>query len=126
MNDPNWRRNIAEAMAVRRKTGKRGRKLDEGAFKRNLSPLRFHADVDFIQMFDAAARTLNVNRSTYVRRAIAVQVSRHLGIPVSLVLWHSPCSGEYGKGQDYPGERDLGEGIQNFCPHPGCDGRHFD
>jgi hypothetical protein len=88
-------------------------------------PLHFHSSVEFIRLLVKAAQLRDVNKSSYSRRAIALLIAHDLGMPIHEVLYETPCIGRWGKIQNSPGERDLGEDIENWCPHPGCDGEHL-
>ncbi|HEU4913073.1 MAG TPA: hypothetical protein VFV76_14380 [Actinomycetes bacterium] len=108
-----------------RKKGSRGPAPYPGAFSHDLTPLHFHCGVQFIRLVDSAARDRGVNRSTWVRRTLAVGIADALVLPVRDVLYHSPAPGPFGGHQFHRGQRDTGEGIEAWCPHPGCDGSHL-
>lgn len=97
----------------------------ESEFKGSLSPTRVHLDLAFVGLIDRAARTRDVNRSSYMRRAIAMMIAHDLGMDIRDVLWHSPAIGRHGKHQTNRGKRDRGEGIESWCAHPGCEGKHL-
>lgn len=118
MGDPDWRENVIEAV--------RANAIYKTEFTRDLIPFHMRCSHEFVGLLDSAARVLDYNRSTFARRAIAVQVAKVLGVPVSQVLHHSPAPGPFGTAiQSIRGGRDLGLGIEDFCPHPGCDGKHL-
>jgi hypothetical protein len=97
-------------------------------FGRTLRPLQLTATLEFVAFVDRAAQRRDVNRSTYVRRTLAVAVARDLGVPVRVVLWESPKPGGFRNEKIRVrdgGERDEGQGIEDWCPHPGCDGAHL-
>lgn len=94
-----------------------------------LKPLQFAATVPFMVFINAAAKVMGVNRSTYVRRVLSVHASQVLGVPVRTILYETPKPLDDAV-QRLPkdqrrGLRDLGEGIEQWCPHPGCDGDHL-
>lgn len=121
-----WYRGVKEKLEERRtKTARKGPAVHPKAFRHSLTPLHFATSSEFMVLIDQAARRRNVNRSSYVRRAVAMLIARDLVLPVHRVLWETPCIGEWGKIQNAPGERDAGEGIENWCPHPGCRGEHL-
>lgn len=94
-------------------------------FSGTLNRLHLHLDLVFIRLLDKACRVRDVNRSSYMRRAIALQIAHDLKMPVLDVLRHSPAQGQYGRHQTERGRRDRGQGIEDWCPHPGCDGKHL-
>lgn len=89
----------------------------------------------FIRHLDAAALVKGVNRSTYIRRALAVAMAYDLDMDVRDLLQHTihPDASRFrdpkrprqrGKSAFAP-TRDDGVGIEKWCPHPGCDGTHI-
>lgn len=125
-----WQDRILTGIADRKRPPRTTEKGRSGAvypseFNGSLNRLHLHLDTVFIALLDRAARKRNVNRSSYMRRALAVLISHDLGIPVEQVLHHSPAQGRYGGVQDRRGQRDHAEGIEQWCPHPGCAGKHF-
>jgi hypothetical protein len=97
-------------------------------FGRTLRPLQLTATLAYVAFIDRAAQGRNVNRSTYIRRALAVAAGADLGVPVKVILWESPKPGGFRNDKMRTkdgGERDTGEGIEDWCPHPGCDGAHL-
>lgn len=124
---PDWYGSVKAALEQRRvKTGRTGPAVHPGAFRHAMHPLNFATSSEFMVLLDRAAREVrDVNRSSYVRRAVAMLVAHDLGMPVHQVLWETPCVGRWGKIQNSPGERDAGEGIEAWCPHPGCSGGHL-
>lgn len=97
----------------------------ESEFKSTLNRTHLHLDLAFIRLLDRACQKRDVNRSSYMRRAIAVQIAHDLGMSIQSVLWHSPSVGRYRSHQINKGKRDRAEGIEQWCPHPGCGGKHF-
>lgn len=92
---------------------------------RDLRPLQMSASRDFIRYIDEAAKKAGVNRFTFIRRATAVAVAHLTGDSVLRLLTYSPRALPFGhQGKRTPGH-DTGEGIELFCPHPGCDGQHL-
>lgn len=123
---PDWRSRVIDTLAQRRvKTARKGPAIHEGAFHRSLHPVNFNASMEFMHLFHQAAKLRNVNLSSYGRRAISLLIAHDLGLPIHQVLWETPCIGRYGRVQNSPGERDAGEGIEAWCPHPDCDGAHL-
>lgn len=94
-----------------------------------LKPLQFAATVKFMRFINDSAQVVGVNRSTYVRRVLAVHASSVLKVPVRMILWESPKPRRWGEhyqpSAQAAGQRDDGEGIESWCPHPGCDGTHL-
>lgn len=91
-----------------------------------LGPLQVMVNPEFLAITDEAAKRLDVNRSTMIRRSVAVQAAATLGIRVHPVLALMPSA----KGWQSHGSRvndgpDLGDRIELWCPHPGCDGGHL-
>jgi hypothetical protein len=121
-----WYANVQEALASRRhKKTERGPAVHPGAFRHKMNPLAFNTSNEYMVLLDSAARLRDINRASYVRRALSLLVAHDLGMPIHQVLWETPCIGRWGKVQNRPGERDAGEGIENWCPHPDCDGDHL-
>lgn len=90
-----------------------------------LGPLQVKVSLPFLRRLDAAAKSVGVNRSTFIRRAVAVQVATVLGVDVRTILVHSPSPKPWGFDR-FPGsDIDDGTGITTWCTHPGCDGSHL-
>lgn len=124
MPDPNWKQNVREALRERRRVNGRTNTV----FGRELRPLQLTAALKFVQIIDAAAQARGVNRSTFIRRSAALVAAHTLGIDVRDILWHSPAPDGYRAQRlrvDTGGARDTGEGIEQWCPHPGCEGDHL-
>jgi hypothetical protein len=102
----------------------RGTESLNTAFGRALKPMNFSCTVAYVLYVNRAARAMGVNRSTYVRRALAVHAAHVLGIDVREILWESPAPRRWDP-QQAKGLRDDGFGIGAWCPHPGCDGSHL-
>lgn len=91
----------------------------------NLGPLQVKVSLPFLELMDAAAQRMNVNRATFQRRAIAIQIAHVLGRDVHGILRYCPSSKPWGF-NGWPGtEMDDGQGIEHWCPHPGCNGQHL-
>lgn len=97
----------------------------ESEFTGTLNRTHLHMDMAFVHLIDLAAKKRDVNRSSYMRRAIALLLAHDLGLPIKDVLWRSPAIGRYGKHQTNKGKRDRAEDIRGWCPHPGCTGKHL-
>jgi hypothetical protein len=109
----------------RRRRPNRSEAAYASVFGRELYRSTLFLTVEFTGMLDAAAKARDVNRSTYYRRALAVMLAYDLSLPIREVLWWSPAQGRYGRVQTRRGQRDDGDGIEGWCPHPGCDGAHL-
>jgi hypothetical protein len=124
-----WQDRIMSGIAERKRPTtsrpSRGGATFESEFKDTLQRTHLHMDLAFIRLIDRAAKKRDVNRSTYMRRAIAIQLAHDLGLNVYKVLWHSPAPGRHGRVQTDRGQRDRGDDIENWCPHPCCDGKHL-
>jgi hypothetical protein len=121
-----WRTAITQALEKRHeKTARKGPAVHPGAFRRSLHPMNFNTSFEFLGLLHKAAEQRDVNTSTYVRRAVALLIAHDLDMPIHQVVWETPCPGRWGRIQNSPGERDLGEDIHNWCPHPDCDGEHL-
>lgn len=120
-----WQDVVMAQLGQRHQKKARGPAPYPGSFRRDLIPLHFHCAREFIGFIDKAARKRDVNRSSYVRRAIAVAIAHDLGMNIRDLLYHSPAIGAFGKHQYYRGHRDTAEGIEQWCPHPGCEGEHL-
>jgi len=98
-------------------------------FGRDLKPLQFACTVQFLHYVMEAAKVMGMNRSTYVRRVLAVHAAHVLNVPVRTILWESPEAKRWGYTTIAPQlrrkERDDGAGIEMWCPHPGCTGEHL-
>lgn len=119
-----WKQVVLERyVEARRRNG-----FSAGRFRRDLHPLQFSCTKEYAAFLSAAAQQLDVNRSTFVRRALAVAMASVLGIDVRDILYHSPCPRPFGpirKVGEGSGQHDTGEGIGAWCPHPGCSGEHL-
>jgi len=112
------------AIRVRRRERRDGAGY-ASAFGRTLFRVHLHTSVEMVGLIDRAARVRGVNRSTLIRRAVALVVADALAMDIRDVLYHSPGHGAYGAHQTDRGSRDDGAGIETWCPHPGCDGSHL-
>lgn len=120
--DDAWKGRILAKYRAKRRAIGRG---DNTAFGKAHRPLQLQTTVEFVSLCDEAARRMNVNRSTFYRRAIAVVASRILDIDPRVLLWETPAPGPYGVNVMRTSARDEGAGIEAWCPHPGCDGEHL-
>lgn len=125
--DPNWKENLLAALEARQvKQSGRGPELSHIAWRRSGNLLQFVCGGEFIHFIDDAARTMGVNRASFCRRAIAVQVAKILDKNIHEIIWYTPEPSEYRSGGARAiGSRDLGDGITAWCPHPGCSGAHL-
>ena len=90
-----------------------------------LGPLQVKVSLPFLKLMDEAAKRMNVNRSTFIRRAVAVQIAKVLDRDVYGILTYCPEAKPWGFDK-FPGKKmDDGSGIQNWCTHPGCSGSHL-
>lgn len=119
-----WRDRVLADYRAKRQRRDRGNTV----FARALNPIQMTGTRVFVSFVDRAARKRNVNRSTYMRRAIALMTAADLGIDVRIILNESPRPGPWGvnamRTRD-GGARDEGLGIEDWCGHPGCDGEHL-
>lgn len=91
----------------------------------SLGPLQVKVSLPFLALMDEAAKRLNVNRSTFIRRAVAVQIARVLDRDVHGILRYCPSPKPW-EFNGFPGtDTDDGSGIHNWCTHPGCRGKHL-
>lgn len=79
---------------------------------------------------DAACEQVDLNRSAYVRNALAVQIAHHRNLKAADLMATTPMSTGWERyawrasGVDnWP--KDDGGHLHLFCPHPGCDGAHL-
>lgn len=122
----NWYDKVAENLAARHvKHTNYGPQINPNSFRQHMVVLQFKSTGKWVEMLSRAARQRNVNRSAYSRRAVSILVAHDLGIPLQEVLQETPMLGTYGVVQNKPAARDDGKGIENWCPHPGCDGEHL-
>lgn len=121
-----WQENLAEQM---RSTRLRQRVSTTTPFGPHKRPMQIDCTLEFWNYIVAAAEKAGVRRSTFVRRAAAVQAAYILGIDVRMILFEAPSAkkwdNHYVPGEQAAGLRDLGEGIEAWCPHPGCSGDHL-
>lgn len=90
-----------------------------------MGPLQVKVSLPFLRLMDEAARRMNVNRSTFIRRSVAVMIARVLDRDVHGILRYCPDPKPWGFNQ-FPGSAmDDGTGITMWCTHPGCDGSHL-
>jgi hypothetical protein len=119
-----WREVVmARYVDARKRNG-----FSSGRFRRDLHPLQFSCTKEYAAFLQAAAQQVNVNRSTFVRRALAVGMASVLKVDVRDILYHSPKPRPFGPIRQVglgAGEHDMGDGIESWCPHPGCDGEHL-
>lgn len=116
-----WQDVLLEKHAERER--KKGR-VTSGVLPR----MQFNAMPAFTRAVDAAARTRNYDRSTYIRRVLALHVARDLGFPLKVLLAACPVPKiprVTGYAMENSNGHDEGEGIDKLCPHPGCDGQHL-
>lgn len=93
---------------------------------KHLGPLQVKVSLDFLKILDEAAKRRNVNRATFIRRACAVQMASVLDRDLLLILRLGPSAKPWGNtGARNLDTSDDGDGIENWCTHPGCDGRHL-
>jgi hypothetical protein len=124
-----WEVRALAAVTGRRKRGRRGRKpgyvVNPSVFDKPLVPTNTSYTPEFMRLLSLAAERRDVNRSTYIRRAVALVMSADLDLPIGDILYHSPAPGRWQALQRNPGGRDEAVGIDQWCPHPGCDGSHL-
>lgn len=120
-----WKAKVLENMArSRAEQGKRGSRWGQ-----HRNPVQLAASLEFLALIDEAARALNLNRAAFIRRAAAVVAAKVVDQPVSIFLAETPFAyppgsvGQMGGGR--APKHDTGEGIEAFCPHPGCHGEHL-
>lgn len=120
--NPNWREDIVRRVMDKRQKSLRGR-----------SPtriLRTNADPEWVDLAHRAAAMHGISLSSYVRRIVSVQMAVDLEANVYDILGMCPPVA-IAKYLGYPnrnvvrGQRDDGEGIEKWCPHPECDGEHL-
>lgn len=91
-----------------------------------LGPLQVQVALPFLSLMDEAAKRIGVNRATFIRRALAVQIAAILGRDIHSVLRYSPSAKPWGVNHGSNKDTtDDGDGIEWFCPHPGCRGSHL-
>ena len=120
-HEAHWKGNVMAAVKARPQDSTEGQV--------NLLVIVFPA---FNRYLDAAALTRRTTRSSYVRRALSVAMAHDLMLPVGTFLRHtiSPdarwdSARKRGIDGRFISRRDDGAGIQQWCPHPGCDGSHL-
>lgn len=121
-----WKKEVLANLAASRQEQGKGRR---GRWGQHRNPLQLACSLEYLAMIDEAAKMLDVNRSAFVRRSAAVVAASLLDQPVMDFLVETPYAlprdqlGLLGGGRN-PGF-DTGEGIEAYCPHPGCDGSHL-
>lgn len=93
----------------------------------SLGPLQVKVAVDYLTILNQACRVAGVERNTFIRRAVAVHAAAVLGVNPRSLLQHCPPPRQWGQSAKRAGldEVDTGEGLEKWCPHPGCDGAHL-
>lgn len=121
VSDDSWKARVLAKYRQQRSNHPRGKTKFGSAHR----PLQLQATIEFVQLCDKAAQKMDVNRSTFYRRAVAVVAAAILDIDPRVLLWETPAPGPYGVFRVGTNTRDLGVGIEEWCPHPGCNGEHL-
>lgn len=83
---------------------------------------------EFMKALDEACQVTNLSRASYIRRALTLTVAKHIGShPLALVQLHPQTTAYGGQANPRAGvfPPDDGVGLEAFCPHPDCDGKHL-
>lgn len=118
--NPNWQEDLL-AKVRQNRNGKRGVQAED-------IRLQVHVYRKFNARVQDAADALGMTQSGFVRRAVAVITAHVTGTPLADLLAESPVPWASYRNQLMPRGstyRDDGKGIENLCPHPGCDGDHL-
>ncbi len=112
--DREWAKNITEILKQKRR--------HKGDY---LGPLQLRVSLPWLKIADMAADRRGLNRTSYVRRALSVHMAGDLGLPVHPIL--ALLTPPRGRNDSTRKEKtfDDGTGIEDWCPHPGCDGAHL-
>lgn len=125
MTEP-WAENVLGKMHHKRHEKKKtGRKPRPNSFARDNHRIHVIVGRSFDLQLRQAAKKRGVSMSAYARRAIAQLIARDLELSVKEVLSRAPAPRPMNSAAFYGGEVDNGEGIEDWCPHPGCDGSHL-
>lgn len=123
--DPDWVANTRQMVRDRRSVKSRD-KLGT-ALNMLLHP-------DLSRLLNHAAGKRRMNRSAYTRRALAIHIAHDLDLPVWSVLDLCPMPVSWAGRQMFANNQgviaapmtDGGEDLPTWCPHPGCDGKHYE
>ena len=123
--NPNWREDAVEAIIAKQKNSQRIKEAP-GRIQGMFRIVCRDAWRDLIH--EAAARH-GISASSYARRALSLHLAADLDLNLREILWLCPelnppkynQVGNMRKGNSH----DDGEGIEKWCPHPGCDGTHL-
>lgn len=101
----------------------------KGSFRARSDRFCLYGRPEFILLARACAEARGISFSTYIRRPLAVQVAKDSDYTLQQVLTWLPQVKRYADRGGARGmnnsDHDNGEGIEGFCPHPGCDGQHL-
>lgn len=128
VGNPNWREDLVASIEAKRKTSGNPRaNPDSPAMSGVLRIVSRYAWADLVH--EAAARH-GISMSSYARRALSVHVAADMDLLVRDVLALCPSLtppkyAQRATGMRRGGTVDDGEGIEKWCPHPGCDGAHL-
>lgn len=90
-----------------------------------MATVSFRASTQFDRLIRTAAMSRGLTKASYIRRALAVAVAADLKRSVVSVLILGPRPTKPGEHSSMRVDLDDGEGISQWCPHPGCNGAHL-
>lgn len=129
--NPNWRKDVMAKIAANRESilEKRGIKNPSEALTTTRTQITFVCKREWLDIIHEAALSRGIATSSYARRLLSIAAAKDLGINLrdllALTPELTPTQWSPGGGLRKSGTRDNGEGIEDWCPHPGCDGSHF-
>lgn len=118
LTDPNWRERLVDAVGNNRNT--------RNSHGLTMATMSFRASTEFGRLISRAAKSRGVTRASYIRRVIGVALAADLQMPIVEVVGLGPRLTEPGKHSSMKVDLDTGEGVELWCPHPGCRGQHFE
>lgn len=107
-----WQDNLLATLAEQRAKKTQGRRHGWG--------FTLRVSREFLILVNEATDLVNWGKTTYIRRAVAAQMSWDLDIDVHRLLLHAPTESHKGEHRRFIAGHDTGEGIEQFRPRP-CD-----
>jgi hypothetical protein len=124
MTDPvDWRANLDRQLRESRE--QRQKKQQRYGFARRAIQSSLRLPRPLHDQMNLACQQLDISAQGFIRRAVAVAVSRTLDVDVYALLRDCPLPMPYGEPARFePAQVDPGDGIDLWCC-PGCDGKHL-
>lgn len=130
VENPHWREDLIASIMERRRKAQPKANPDSPAIG---AMLRVVGRPEWVDLMHKAAAVQGYSLSTYARRVLSISAALDLDMDVHdlLALCPEPTAPKYAVGNQgrrtlyRAGSVDTGEGIEKWCPHPGCDGEHL-